>query len=1431
MPTRKNRTPSKCRDWERDRRNRFNAAIFRLRALVIENEIQTGDAHDGSGSVPNLSKIEILQKAILVITELKDQKFKLNGEILSLKVKLEKLEATCHEVKSRSNSKSVNVDETKPSPPLKPNTRPLEQTKYKGHRKNVNLIATKQDKTLKRNNETNKNNAKTTPPAIFKKKHKFKQLRLQKSSLTNILLKSSLKFNRKKEVPMSCADKTLVLLPGTPIVMPPRPFILPAQPPTILLLPTGFPQVARNAFPILPRQTHCDVTKTTMVNKLPIPAYSYPLSVAKKHNKTSPIIDKNTTAPRVVDVIQRRFLKASRQKQMLPKNKIQKSEANKENCPSDKSSDTKAVEKEQSIIEDRKGGGEKEPQVGNEISKEPSEATKSKPKKDQLDQYLDNNDKTPDDNTLLKSNIDISDEQHQSIVMETSSLNLKEKKDKEEKNTSRASTETKVAEKENMVNSIHKPFEISNQEQIQKSVKSTNLLESTICENNVDGGNARLELAEEFLAASPTAAFLLAFPLVSGARPDTPSDDPVTSSSSHVAISTVSTSTVSVTTSQTSSTNLDSFFAKQSNMRSIQKDVKPTQKTSAQYPSHDKIKVLDDKHLFNDKYTMSSSSKKFTNSTSNSITDFMYPPFTMQPAPSTTSTSYSLSEPVYTMENDPFFHKNIIPPLSQSFINAMHPTKADTNLVLKNNSTNVFSNVGNGDLNNCTNYFPCAVEKYSSKGSKGDFTNMDDVNNMKLGSSRFSYDFDVMLPQKSYEYSNPVTTSSSLAKDFILSVPSSYTNTNSMAYNPFNTDLHLPYMTNSTTTSSNVNKKCSKTLPSFYSDITNLYSQTPTLWSEDITYHNNHIKSNTLPKGTTWPSLGTEQSSENKLLTGAKSDLKHNILPLQKHYGNTSYRPAVLDVDQLLPEKTNKKSPTKTHVNWMTSELRSLQNHNYDIYHSETKDAKQQCTPINEAQFGDNSQSHKKQDAVENNTLAVAMPSFSSQMIPEEFHQQSWPNTRGTNLADVFVEPPPLNLPTLVGDLALGPQPIGLVPERRRSSDKLPRSTAAQTDILHGNANFFSVSHLVDRTLDNISAPRSAVPLPIDNHKPSKTKSDNMFIYPNVSSERAQMIGLNDPNHQPCYYYNNEVKPATVAAPMENYQQNKSKITQKSTPKSNKTNYSAEVLMHGVPQNNQKYPELYPGLKLSNSNQKCFQDMNTTLPDAQFSQVSHFSSILDYAENSFTPQQFTGNALYSTNSNAMTPSFYSNYMPGSSNIMSTNYSGAAGYSTDFVDVPPSSECNFTYPRYDNYKVRNSINCLSDDKYTMEHSKISIPTRESTKHKLETSKKDLSKKSQSKRSKIDNENWNLMPENSFWPAKSAAKRNASILPDDIFSTTFPSNHTHPYNMSDIFNSHTVAPMLPIASTSNTRSSVSYTANSSRANFNLSTIFPEIAKKIQ
>lgn len=1150
---------------------------------------------------------------------------------------------------------------------------------------------------------------------------------------------------------ISGPENTFVVLPAAPYIFPQRPFILPTVPPTFVLVDSNLQTLNKSSFPIVNR-INGDVTKTTMVNILPISAYSRPLSATKsRKNNAKNKLDNPKKANKKI-----------KQSAKLSKEPLVNKEPSKLNDQNPKES----AKQQNDLIPIDSFKTKQNENTTNTFNKEQNSVnTSENPKPENKEK------------TSIDKDLSMKQAESLNLTKPTEILNIPKRADLPKvteasptDKTLSVTTPTIIVEKDNGTQNVEDKVKESNKTLGKDSVdkekenKLPNILDTALCENTVDGGNARLELAEEFLAASPTAAFLMSFPLVSGNRADSPAEDPHTNAQVHSKDShTKRHEVASQTISYFEKTN-----ANESKPKSTCKAV-TTSSTILHNKQNEHQKYADNHVVSKQTDTKHSNNVVITTSNEN--------PFLNLPMSSLIPSTCTLTDSSYALDFDCTVSKTI-PSQTTSFVSSNNLFyKSDPFSTVKNTIYST-SSISSGHEFNSFGLYPCAMEKYSSK-TKSDYPNVED-NLMKIGSSRLTYDIDLGWSHKGFDFVNCTSAPNAFSKDNILNTTStSY----SSSYNPFNPEFHMPLVSS---TSGKKDTSTNKASSSFAETLTSFYTQPTSLWSEDMNYYNN---SNSSKPTKPHHYLPVDHSLSNNKVSNSKIYESKQMSNLSESIVKTTNVAA----SQQVGEKYTKKSPTKMHINWMTSEVRPMQSH-CNPPHVETKE-------VQKHSYSQLDHTSKKIDTNEGNYFPISMHNFSQQITQDEL---IWPSARPAGTTEITMEPPPINLPTLVGDLALGPHD-------KKKTDLSGRS-GLQSDLQNCSNSFF-VTQLMNRTTDNsipsryqgseIEIPKT---VPVKQNSTQTTSELNHKTMSRIESHISQP-----------YYVFNEAKSNSYET-MSQYPQRAKPNKPDKSAKVQKNSYSAEALIRGGTCN-QKLTDTNSS-KFAMSSQK-YTDFN--MSQDSVAQVSHFPPILDYSDNSsYTGQQFSATTLYNSTTNTISNSFYTNFMPGTSNLMSGNYTSGP-FSGDFIDYN-QTECNYSNHKYEELKMRNNASTFQPEKVV---SNYKSSRRESaTKHKLECSKKDSNKKYQSKRAKLntESEEWNDST-HILWQNKTPTKKHHNLMSEDIPFPNYVGNQMPGQYQPDFFNSHLMSSNMQSMSHNVDRSLASFPATS-RANFNLSTIFPEI-----
>lgn len=1310
----KQRSPNKCRDWEKERRNRFNEAIIQLGELIKEamrNNVNNDKTHVEPTQFP---KIEIIQRAIIFMKKFYEEKSELKSQILALKVQLED-EQTQKVVKTQDAATQIYKKKSK----CKLKNPKLPKVK------SFNLKISKSDNAIQQcSKEITKADVLVTTVNVT-------STSTQRSNLPIILPRPTINGKR-------VSENTIVVLPA-PYVLPPRPILLPAAPPAIVLLNPGpHPQPnCKTSIPIVTR-TGSEVTKTTMVNILPISAYSHPLSLVTNKRPVSKTesVKKNVKANKNTKKI------------------------------SSKSKNKPSIVKEKNINDNEKSRDDQE--IKNICSEAPTTTTTA-------NAIIDNpKEKEPD--KLKEAVASVENKfNHSSVTVNT--MDIKEKPTKVLENESSAknisieipTSKVDVNTSTNHVKAVELKS-ILDKNNLKSKDKLPTILDNSLCENTVDGGNARLELAEELLAASPTAAFLMSFPLVSGNRADSPAE--VTEAAQAPIKETTSRRNICVETPQP-----EVFYPK-----TTQPDVKSKHIPKTQ-PLLQDITVASKDAQQKIQTSLSNKPSLTKEVTSVANTTIEYPFVNLAPA-TVASTGCMITDPVFSLDFDCNLTKTLLPTYTSSYVsNSNFFYNKNDPFNASKNSTYTSSNISSGHEFNSLSLYPCAMEKYSSSKNKPDYSNVED-NLMKIGSSRLTYDIDLGWPHKSFDFVNPTTNSNTFNKDNILP-------TVTAPFSTFNPDFHV-----SLGSASNKRDAANKISSTYADTITNLYSQPTNFWQDELPFYgNNNQSTKTIVNKQQSYSLSDQTTSAHSKQNSAKS-YEPKLNESQTGVKSSSH------IVQQMPDKYTKKSPNKMHINWMTSETRPIMSINHSTTPiTELKDPSKPTT------YGQINQHHtKKHDNVESNYFPIQINNLPTQIPQEEF--QVWPSSRPLGTTEISIEPPPINLPTLVGDLALGPH------EKKRFEHG-SRVSVTSAELPNCNS-FLSVTQLMNRTNENMASRYHVNPGDASTKPVSLKQNTTYYTNENVRKNTTSKL---DSNFIQPYVFDEKMNHYDILPHFSNTKAKASKPSAEKNTKTHKNNYSAEALIRGGTQKVETPKFMMAPQKYNN--------LNST-HDCSVAQVSHFPPILDYTDNGYAGQQLGTSNLYNSTTSTISNSFYTNFMPSSSNLMSTNYP-TGNFSGDFIDYNQSVDCNYANQKYEEFKMKNNPPVFSHEKAPSSNYRNN--RRESvTKHKLECSKKD-SKKYPSKKSKLNTEidEWSDSS-HLLWHNRTPSKKHGNFVADELAFPNYSGNQIPGQYQSEFFNSHLMPTNVQGVGHNVDRSVPSFPVTS-RANFNLSTIFPEITMKVQ
>lgn len=1004
-------------------------------------------------------------------------------------------------------------------------------------------------------------------------------------------------------------------------------------------------------------------------------------------------------------------------------------------------------------------------------------------------------------------------------------------------------------------------------------------------------------LATSPLAASPTAAFLSNFPLVySGPRPDTPSNDNL--QTPHIySLDNFSSFFPSKETSinhiaSSSSINMYSECGSKSlNQLSNGKYKQGWSQNTSNNPTYGKSLIPDmsnstSKYPKDNEYLKDKSQAKLSTSSSTCILTNTQPNYPNTKSVNTTS-QYSMPETMYNYENPNVMDnlkghsKNI------EYINDKSHFNFQSNSVQNiskktssSNNDNTCTTVTSNYINNVPSTVACNNKnyEYNMLDSTGDVLsckrNQNNDGCMKLVLPGVIPDCST---SKSIEMPFGFPTQS---KSVFHNSSNIYTTCNT--YNPFSSDFSSNSMNLSISCGNSLNPIRTKTSTTYIPEFnSNIFHQNCSLWNEE----NNQIESDTnkidYNRRLNLP-VAINQSQSHSTAADFQTNIrvppvgsskcfssKQNTLPDSKNFKNNVSKCPAKEVKYSNENKNkseflNQKGP----VNWMTSDVGQ---HNNDMFFPNYKEIKheqnsllpitsQPCVePISNISGTNSTLNCKKTDVFDQPFLPLPPGSYVSQVVSED-NQFTWSPSKLATFGDNS-SLAPCSLPTLVGDLALGigteskisyhnisteqessakDRKCGPQKSKEIFPSKINCSQSVDINPTNGIGNFLSVSQLMERgkmESSIIENGPSCKPCMGDNHKRPVLSDNHERQYDNQLSLGNKPYEINQSivssalfpsdNYAATQHIDNSL--SSTKEPQFN---NKLDSNSKNV---NKNNYSTEALLQN---NNTNYQHIRKQ-KSNNNIQKSYAD-NSNFPIAsnQYMSSNHPLQFDNFPQN----QQFVSNAFpYTSSAVTMNSTFYSsaNFISSSNNSAAPNYINS-GFPVEFTEFPNTLSDNIFYPaKVDNCKPKMESDIGETSKYGYNSKSIasSKDTNIKTKTDICNKKESITINKRQKKHKNPYSNNYGIPERCF--SSLANQVNSPMGFDDtIFGYATPSQ-MHPYptqttllpSIQPTTSQHGQKLNFPVKTSMGMNFNVSSSPNqagTTLANFNLSTIFPEINK---
>lgn len=982
------------------------------------------------------------------------------------------------------------------------------------------------------------------------------------------------------------------------------------------------------------------------------------------------------------------------------------------------------------------------------------------------------------------------------------------------------------------------------------------------------GGDAGAPLPP--LPSSPTAAFLLAFPLVcSGPRPDTPLNDNLqtpnicsmehftnfflpkeSSSGSNLPLLNQPNSGFADCQSKSNDMMNDktksSWFPPQSNA-SCPKTIPPRQEDPAKFGYKPQTtSSISSACIYSDMNICFPHTKSMTASNTYCLSESM---FSYEHAP-VMNNAKDQKNKVQSDLSKTLFHYDNLPP--------EHNMKAK----ISPNDNNLYSAVTPyGSSVSCNN-----GEKINSYNGPLFLPN-------EANTCKNEHSAKLLFPGVSSEFS-PI--SKSMDIPFTFPGPNTsniYTSCNT--FNPFTTEVSTNLGLSCGNSSSNVRPKPSSN--SYLSDFSsNIYTQSCNLWMEEdkTTYDNiqktdyskkgnisltaNHVQvqsnsSADLQAEFRFPLPVFSKSANSKPIPSSDIKSSKNNLP---KYGNRDTKFAPQDNKSVKSEFSSQKGT----VNWMTSEVHSgHQNQDMFLPHY-SRNSKNTSIP-NTSQYivqhncpivtSATSISNKKSEAYDQPFYHMPPATYVPQAgTATEDNQYSWSPSKLASLGDsgpaasCGLPPAPcgLPLPTLVGDLALAigepkqtyqhlflDQSDTSAKERKQGSlkpkDIFSKGHSQTVDMNSSNTagSFLSVSQLMERRKDDsvgsdiTGINKSSFPYGQKKTIPPDNQNKN-FNYNAISNNKTYDLSHN--NAMPFYpaeFPLQQVPDHHISTQLKDTNFNNKSDSNKNL---NKNTYSTEALLQISDSNYQQNRRQ----KVSSHSVKSYDASNLCIPANIHGnhhnpsnlplQYEHFGQSQSNVSNSYpypAPAPASNPPLYSTAS-FMTPA----------NMNSANYSvNNTGFMTDVADFSAPVENSYFTSKLEHCRSKQQ-NERDIPKYSF-NNKMASSKEATGKHKTESCKKDsLSNKRLKKTKTCYNDNFVGAQD------RTVGSISNTMLDDSLFGY-FSSSQMHPYPAQQ--------PLAPgfAAGQGNYRGAPSSgkppspnASGTSLTNFNLSTIFPEINK---
>ncbi|XP_066157090.1 mucin-3A-like [Euwallacea fornicatus] len=427
---------------------------------------------------------------------------------------------------------------------------------------------------------------------------------------------------------------------------------------------------------------------------------------------------------------------------------------------------------------------------------------------------------------------------------------------------------------------------------------------------------------------------------------------------------------------------------------------------------------------------------------------------------------------------------------------------------------------------------------------------------------------------------------------------------------------------------------------------------------------------------------------------------------------------------------------------------------------------------------------------------------YPSYQRPEnEENQFSWSPSKIPQFLDTSQPFVPSTLPTLVGDLALNTPVV----EQKVYKDQRARDSggrARKTGSCEGQSSFLSVSQLVDQNQEN-------GPAKVASRRNSGNRSKAGVV---KSNKRAS--GRSETGKEIHGSYQKNEKPGFASSNMFNEVKQPSRTNNNS--KNIRSSYSAEALI-GIQEPSQR-------------NATCQSSTNKTIVPNFLNENMYFPSLEVSQDNNSSYMHSSGQTYHQSNTSSFTQNF------------TTTFHNNASYSNNFVSTITSSYvASNTFMSTSNTQdfLGDATNLFQSNVTPMASSKEKCHFSKNYYRQVEV-KDDKNQSYSCKKVKKRTLNDNVLPNFDLPFLSMPGAINSPVLPDDFHTTYLPPTTIYscknPLYSKPNTESIPNTLMPPLAPAITGRATVQHpqmspsvnSAGTTLANFNLSTIFPEINK---